>query len=123
MPAPLSTQASAQYAALVAASGLTAQVRALSPDIIEACKVSSPMNWTDDLAGISVGIPAKGETRDAFAKSLGAAFGSVATQASGVKHGARVRFIEVDVKGDDGKTSTVVETSVTFRKVNPRASK
>lgn len=123
MPAPLSHNASAKYAALVASSGLTAQIRSLASDIAEACKTPGAMNWSEDLAGISVGIPAAGETRETFGKSLASAFGAVATQTTGQKMGANVRFIDVDTVDKDGKPTgeTSTEVAVTFRTVKPRA--
>ena len=124
MPAPLSTAASEKYAALVASSGLTAQIRTLAPAIKDACKDGTgAMNWADDLAALGIGIPAEVDKRETFAKSLASAFGAVATQTVGDKRGANVRFLDVEVEVEvDGKVekSTAVEVAVSFRKVNTR---
>ena len=111
MPAPLSSAASAQYAALIAKSGLTAQIRSLSSDVAEACETVNALNWAEDLAGLGIAIPS-GDDRESFGKSLAAAFGAVATQATGSKRGASVRFVD----GDDG-----LEVAVTFRTVKTRS--
>lgn len=121
MPAPLSNAASAKYAALVASSGLTAQIRTLAPAIKDACKDGAgAMNWADDLAGLGIGIPAETDKRETFAKSLASAFGAVATQTVGDKRGANVRFLDVETTDDKGETVQTIEVAVSFRKVNTR---
>lgn len=124
MPVSLSNAASAKYAALVASSGLTAQIRTLAPAIKEACKDGAgAMNWADDLSALGIGIPAEDDKRETFARSLASAFGAVATQTVGDKRGANVRFLEVEVEVEvDGETlaETTIEVAVSFRKVNTR---
>lgn len=120
MPAPLSTAASEKYAALVASSGLTAQIRTLAPAIKDACKDGAgAMNWADDLAALGIGVP-ESDKRDAFAKSLASAFGAVATQTVGDKRGANVRFLDVETENEKGEKVAAIEVAVSFRKVNAR---
>jgi len=108
MPKQMSEVAQSQYAALIAKSGLTAQIRSLSADVAEACETVNALDWSEDLSNLGIAIPAPGEERDSFLRSLGAAFGAVATQATGQKRGATVRAL------DSG------EVAVTFRTVKVR---
>lgn len=107
MPKALTTEGSATFAALIAASGLTAQIRTLSDDIAVVCD-DPTQDWSEDLAALGIAIPAAGEEREKFLRSLGSAFGAVASQATGTKRGATVRYLDTG------------EVAVTFRKVNAR---
>lgn len=111
MPKVLSNEGQAQYAALVATSGLTAQVRSLASDIREALDTPNAQDWSEDLQSLAITFPADDDGRDKLCKSLAAAFGAVASEVSSDgKRGANVRYL-----ADTG------EVAITFRRVKARA--
>ena len=113
MPAPLSTTAASQYAALIASESATSRVRALASDIETYCH-GEPLNWLPDLAALGFAIPEKSDERDALLAKLKSAFGTVASERTGEKLAASVKL----VSGDDGD-----ELIVSFRTVKQRESK
>jgi hypothetical protein len=125
MPAPLSTAAQSQYAALLASSGMTARVRALSADILVALDTVDALNWSEDLAGIGVAIPTDADERENVRKSLASAFGAVASEVSESKRGANVRIFDVPASEDEdgNEVPACVEVAVAFRTVRERSGK
>jgi hypothetical protein len=99
---------------------MTAKLRALSADIAQYCDSGETLDWADDLARIGVTIPEGENEREAFAKSLGSAFGAVAST-DGAKRGATVKFIAGSREGENGKPVATLEVAVTFRNVKSRA--
>lgn len=111
MPKLLSNEGQSQYAAMVATSGLTAQIRALQADIRDALDTPNAQDWAEDLQALAISFPDDTDGRDKLCKSLAAAFGAVASEVStDGKRGANVRYL-----ADTG------EVAVTFRRVKARA--
>lgn len=111
MPKLLSSEGQAQYAALVATSGITSQIRSLQDSIRDALDTPNAQDWSEDLESLAISFPADADGRDKLCKSLAAAFGAVASEVSSDgKRGASVRYL-----ADTG------EVAVTFRKVKSRA--
>lgn len=112
MPKLLSNEGQAAYAAMVATSGLTAQIRSLQESIRDALDTPNAQDWSEDLQALAISFPEDKDGRDALCKSLAAAFGSVASEVSSDgKRGANVRYL-----ADTG------EVAITFRRVKSRKS-
>jgi len=110
MPAPLSDNAQAVYAALIAKSGMTSRVRSLRDDIAAAIDDPAAQDWSQDLA--SLGFTVNKDNHEDMCKSLASAFGTVASEVGNRKLSARVHYL-----ADTG------EVAVAFREVKQRDSK
>lgn len=92
-------------ARVIVGSSMTSMLRTLKQDIAQAVETRTPLDWSEDLTLLGI------EVNEKNIGSLRTAFGTVASEAMGAKHAARVKVL------DSG------EVAVAFRTVQQRKDK